>query len=335
MRKTIIAFMQDRPGVLNRVASMIRRRDFALGQGEVRHAVRTRKTVQETNLIFELLGGLASSMDYIYQAETALPAADPWQVEAARVRQEQIGWLRSPDQRGDSSLLARLKGGLANLQDAYIQRYLELHRRARLDATQDMQKKRLTSDPHWGQLRILSGLDFLSRGELQKLEERLGNLRSCPSLSAGDLRARPFCPSCGLNPRTLNVPNSASEQLTEVGRDFDHLYQKWLNGLRENLKSDSSQANLALIAEREREQIRVFIQSGELPEKMNDRFMAALRDTLQGLEKVTLEGADLLLALTRPGMPCTSEEFETRFRNFIRPHLEGKDQAKVRIQIDW
>jgi len=28
MRKTIIAFMQDRPGVLNRVASMIRRRDF-------------------------------------------------------------------------------------------------------------------------------------------------------------------------------------------------------------------------------------------------------------------------------------------------------------------
>ncbi len=310
-------------------------RNFALGQGEVRHAVRTRKTVQETNLIFELLGGLASSMDYIYQAETALPAADPWQVEAARVRQEQIGWLRSPDQRGDSSLLARLKGGLANLQDAYIQRYLELHRRARLDATQDMQKKRLTSDPHWGQLRILSGLDFLSRGELQKLEERLGNLRSCPSLSAGDLRARPFCPSCGLNPRTLNVPNSASEQLTEVGRDFDHLYQKWLNGLRENLKSDSSQANPALIAEREREQIRVFIQSGELPEKMNDRFMAALRDTLQGLEKVTLEGADLLLALTRPGMPCTSEEFETRFRNFIRPHLEGKDQAKVRIQIDW
>jgi len=28
MKKTIIAFMQDRPGVLNRVASMIRRRDF-------------------------------------------------------------------------------------------------------------------------------------------------------------------------------------------------------------------------------------------------------------------------------------------------------------------
>jgi hypothetical protein len=136
-------------------------------------------------------------------------------------------------------------------------------------------------------------------------------------------------------PRTLSVETSAEDQLTEVGRDFDHLYQKWLNGLRENLKSESSQANLALIAEREREQIRVFIQSGELPEKMTDRFMSALRDTLQGLEKVVMEGADLLLALTRPGMPCTSEEFEARFRNFLRPHLEGKDPTKVRIQIDW
>jgi hypothetical protein len=43
----------------------------------------------------------------------------------------------------------------------------------------------------------------------------------------------------------------------------------------------------------------------------------------------------LLLALTRPGMPCTSEEFEHRFRAFLRPILEGKDPTKIRIQIDW
>lgn len=310
-------------------------RNFSLGQGEVRQAMRTRQRVQEVNRIYELLGGLATNMDYIYQAETTLPANDPWQAEAARVRAEQLTWLRSVDQRSDNGLLARLKGGLANLQDAYIQAYLALHQRARLDVSQDNQKKRLTSDPHWAQLRVLSGLEFLNRAELQKLEERLGDLRSCPSLTSADLRNRPFCPSCGLNPRASNLPDSAGEQLQAIQNDFDDLYQKWMNGLRENLKSESSQANLALIAERERAQIVTFIQSGELPEKLGDRFMSALRDTLQGLEKISLDGADLLLALTRPGMPCTQEEFETRFRNFLRPRLEGKDLSKIRIQVDW
>jgi hypothetical protein len=149
------------------------------------------------------------------------------------------------------------------------------------------------------------------------------------------LRNRPFCPSCGYNPRTTNQTDSAGEQLQSIQSDFDDLYQKWINGLRENLKSESSQANLVLIAERERAQIVTFVQSGELPDKLSDRFMSALRDTLQGLEKITLDGADLLLALTRPGMPCTQEEFETRFRNFLRPQLEGKDPAKIRIQVDW
>jgi len=34
-------------------------------------------------------------------------------------------------------------------------------------------------------------------------------------------------------------------------------------------------------------------------------------------------------------MPCTTAEFATRFHKFLGPLLEGRDQAKVRIQIDW
>ncbi len=310
-------------------------RNFTLGQGEVRHALRTRKTLREIARLYELLGGLANNMDYIYLAETTLPASDPWQAESNQVREEQLKLLRSAEQRADNGLLARLKGGLANLQDQYIQRYMELHRHSRLDTTQDNQKKRLTSDPHWAQMRSLSGLDFFNRSQLQKIGDRIGELRSCPSLSASELRSRPQCPTCGLTPRTYNPQSSAGMQLQDISQDFDLLYQSWVSGLSENLKSESSQANLSLIAERDQEPIRSFIQSGQLPERLTERFVSALSDTLQGLDKVTIEGADLMLALTRPSMPCTTEEFETRFRKFLGPLLEGRDQAKVRIQIDW
>ena len=310
-------------------------RNFALGQGEVRHELHSRKKAQEINHLFEVVGALATTLDYIYQAEITLPADDPWQAESARVRTEHIGLLRSSTSVQGNGLLARLKGSLANLQDAYIQRYLELHRKARLDSTQDAEKKRITGDTRWGQLRALSGVDFLNRVELQKLEERLTDLKSCPSLTAADLRSRPFCGSCGFVPRTNAITSSAGEQLQQVSNDFGQLYLKWVNGLRENLKSDSSRANLTMIADKERKEITSFIDTGMLPERMTDRFISALRDTLQGLEKVAIEGADLLLALTRPGMPCTSDEFENRFRAFLRPILEGKDPTKIRIQIDW
>ena len=310
-------------------------RNFTLGQGEVRHELRSRKKAQEINHLFEVVGALAASLDYIYQAEITLPADDPWQSEAAKGRTEHIALLRSSASAPGNGLLARLKGSLANLQDAYIQRYLDLHCRARLDSAQDAEKKRITSDTRWGQLRALSGVDFLNRVELQKLEERLTDLKSCPTLTVADLRSRPFCSSCGFVPRTHTITTSAGEQLQQGSNDFGQLYVKWVNGLRENLKSESSLANLALIPEKERKEISAFIETGTLPERMTERFISALRDTLQGLEKVAIEGADLLLALTRPGMPCTSEEFENRFRGFLRPILEGKDPTKIRIQIDW
>jgi hypothetical protein len=50
---------------------------------------------------------------------------------------------------------------------------------------------------------------------------------------------------------------------------------------------------------------------------------------------LTIDGADYLLALTQPGMPCSADELEKRIREFLQNHLEGKDRRKIRIQINW
>ena len=81
--------------------------------------------------------------------------------------------------------------------------------------------------------------------------------------------------------------------------------------------------------------MEAFLQSGDLPEKLSDDFIEGLRDALHGLEKVTIDGSDFLMVLTNPGMPCTPEEFETRFHKFLSDNIKGKDPSKVRIQIDW
>jgi hypothetical protein len=60
-----------------------------------------------------------------------------------------------------------------------------------------------------------------------------------------------------------------------------------------------------------------------------------VENTLQGLEVLVVDGAEYLLALTAPGMPCTADELERRIREFLQKQLAGKDRQKVRIQINW
>jgi hypothetical protein len=310
-------------------------RNFSTGQGEVRQVMRTRKVVGEIKALYELIQSVQPQLDYIYQAEVNLPNDDAWQKTADKTRTEHLKLLSTPAERTKPATISRLKGGLSNLQDAYTKRYIEIHMLARLDSSLDAQKKRVVTDPKWVQLRALSGLDFLQGNDLRKLEAQMGEIRSCPNLNAKDLQFTTVCPACGYSPRTQGVEKSAGQQLHEATEGLDGLHKQWINALIASLKSESSQKNLKLLGAKEREQVNEFLQKKQLPEKITDRFISALKDTLQGLEIVEFDGSDFLLALTRPGMPCTPEELSTRYQKFLAEHMQGKDPAKVRIRIDW
>lgn len=310
-------------------------RNFSTGQGEVRQVMRTRKVAGEIKALYELIQAVQPQLDYIYQAEVNLPIDDAWQKTADKTRSEHLKLLSTPAERTKPTTVTRLKGGLSNLQDAYIKRYIELHNLARLDSSLDAQKKRVVADPKWVQLRALSGLDFLQGNDLRKLETQMGDIRSCPNLNVKDLQFTTVCPACGYSPRTQSIEKSAGQQLHEATEGLDGLHKQWINALIASLKSESSQKNLKLLGTKERDQVNEFLQKKQLPEKITDRFISALKDTLQGLEIVAFEGSDFLLALTRPGMPCTPEELSARYQKFLAENMKGKDPAKVRIRIDW
>ena len=128
---------------------------------------------------------------------------------------------------------------------------------------------------------------------------------------------------------------SATQKLELVESDFDQHYHGWVSTLCDNLKKPDMQANIALLGNKERQLIESFVSTGELPDKISSRFIDALQDALHGLEKVTIDGTDFLLALTKQGMPCTPEDFHSRFRDFVSKYVKGKDPEKVRIQIEW
>jgi hypothetical protein len=313
-----------------------RLRNFSYGMGDVHQRLRARNLLAELTALNDTLQVLQPALEYIYQAELNLPGDHPWQTEAAHMQAEHLKILHDPDQRTSAHLRARLNGALANLRSSYAEAYVALHNRARLNTTQDARKKRITSDARWAQLKGLAALDFFFVvSDLQKLEQILNELRSCPGVGTSDLAVQSTCQLCSFTPRTDDTKDSASQKLEQVETDFEQHYQQWVETLRENLKKPDMQANIALLGDKGRQKVEEFVHTGVLPEKISSQFVDALRDALHGLEKVTIDGTDFLLALTKPGMPCTPEEFQERFRAFLAKYIEGKNPEKVRIQIEW
>ena len=312
-----------------------RLRNLSYDVGQVRQHLQVHQLLADLRTINETLQVLGTHLDYVYQAYAALPAGHVWRTEADELQAEHLKLLRNPERRAAASTRSRLNGGLANLKTTYATAYLKLHNRARLNTSQDTRKKRLTRDPRWGQLQALSSLPLLPELELQKLEAELGDLESCPGVGLSDLKTRTTC-SCGFVLQRTDKPKPpASETLEKLTAEFDTLYERWVTTVQENLKQASQQKNIKMIAEKPQTDIQDFIRTGKLPEKISYVFTEGLQDALQGLEKVIFDGADLLLALTRPGMPCTPEEFHTRFARFVDQHIQDKDPAKTRTQIDW
>jgi hypothetical protein len=310
-------------------------RNLTCGIGEIRAAFRPRKRLEEVNSLFDLLRLLQPLLEYLSQVQIVFPASHPWVSEAAASKAEVLATLRDPIQRSTPGTAGLLKGRLENLQSTYIQAYMDLHQKMRLDRAMDDRKRQLTSDQRWSRMRALSKLELLPEKSLLIIQDRLGNIRTCSGLQPYELNRHVYCPHCSFTPGNDSGKQTAAELLEAIENDFEMLCSQWIEALLINLQTPEAEKNLPLLNDKERQAVRNFIQSGALPEKITDDFVNGLQSTLQGLEKLTIDSSELLLELTKAGMPCTPEELESRIREYLQSQFQSKDRRKLRIYIEW
>ncbi|HNS36871.1 MAG TPA: DUF6079 family protein [Anaerolineaceae bacterium] len=320
---------------LRNLNAPMRLSNLSLGVGEIRAAFKARERIGDLAAIFDLLRPLQPALEYIYQAQALLPRGHAWQEQTEAARQELLALLRDPARRKAAGAGGQLRGRLETLQAEFAAAYLELHNRSRLDRASDDRKRRLTADPRWTRLRALSQLALLPEQQLERLLGVLGDIRTCPGLQLTELRQSPVCPHCGYSPTAETESTPALNRLENVEVQFETLAGQWVQALLDNLQTPEARANLPMLGPKERQAVETFLQEGALPERITEALLNGLSDTLQGLEKLTLDSSQFLLALTRPGMPCTPDELEERIRTYLQKALSGKDRRKTRIQIDW
>ncbi|MCR4407612.1 MAG: DUF6079 family protein [Anaerolineae bacterium] len=310
-------------------------RNFRYSADEVQVQAAGRTLLADLEALAEVVAAIQPLTAYLGIAQAVLPADHEWSQKVRALQREQLAQLRDSKNWRQPTLRSSLSGALENLKSEYIQIYLDLHRRARLNAAEDDRKKRLMADPRHKQLTALSDIDFLPVADLKEWENKLAGLRPCYAIGASDLKERPLCPNCGYRPVEEPAKEPAQFVLDQQEEKLDQLYSAWTNALLINLRQEATQADIALMTPDQQKLLQNFLDTEALPEKVGYDFVQTVKEALTGLERVAVPPEDILMALTEGGMPCTVQELLARFHRFVEKHTEGKAPNKVRIVIEW
>jgi hypothetical protein len=185
-------------------------------------------------------------------------------------------------------------------------------------------------------LQKLAGVDLMPRQQLTEFQNKLASLKSCFSLTEQELGNSPVCPHCGFRP---SVETNASQAqgaiiLEQLDEQLDVTLDGWTKAILENLEDPITQSNMELLKDEDRDLLKQFISSKELPDPLGNEFISALKEVLSGLIKLTIKTTELQKALKTSGGPATPTELKKRFNDYIDGFSKGNDPQKIRIVME-
>ncbi|MBA4157055.1 MAG: ATP-binding protein [Gemmatimonadetes bacterium] len=290
--------------------------------------------LEEINALQALTTDLSPTATYLAQAAVILPPDHPWVSRARDLEKQVLARVTDAAQRSQPQFRTQVLQELESLKADYVQAYAALHPRARLGVGESRRRTELLNDPRLRKLNALATIQLTSEARLREIQEQLGKLQECSSLTEQELLASPFCSRCGYRPANEPVGTPAAAALDAVDERIDELLESWTRTLREALEDPMMQSNLELLSAEQRREIERFAKSGELPSNPETVFVPAMRDVLAGLTRVVARMDELRTILTDGGAATKPQELRDRFDAFLTGLLKGKDPSRVRVVVE-
>lgn len=290
--------------------------------------------IEQLQQVVEELSNLAN---YLSKAEAVLPIAhadvEGWQGRLKTIRADLLEALGDASKRVKPGFQSRAINQLADLKNEYIRIYAGLFAKARLTVNEDKRKRELLNDARIEQLQALSTVDILPSNQLNDFRNTLASLKAASALSEKDLQADPIPSNSDFQPNHEDLSISATQKLEQLENKLDYLVKDWTQNLLDNLEDPVTHDSLNLLAGDERGLVDSFISSKALPQPIEDSFVKALRQVLQGLVPVALTARQIEQALFGQGSAATVEQLKHRLDQFLTEQCRGQDVSKVRIVL--
>jgi hypothetical protein len=312
-------------------------RNLKFGPSDIKDGIGDLERVGHTANLVDLVAQIQPLTAYLAEAKANLSADHPWAERAETQRKALLDDLRRLAKGEKQVKPNALTRDLEKLKSDYINAYAELHRQLTLGPKADDQRWGLYDDTRLKALEALVEIDLLGAGggsELSAWKQGIQSLQTCREFHEGMLKDSPTCPSCNLRPALKNADVSAEASLKLLDDRLDNTLIRWRQALRANLGSETVKHSLDAMSPNERQPIEAFLAQADEDAAIPDGFVRAASQAFQGIESLTLEMDVLLEALKTGGLPCTVDELQRRFVDYIQRTMRGHDVRNTRLNLD-
>ena len=308
-------------------------KNFKYDAAEIKGYQATFARLKEVEHLQAYCGELAQFTQYLSSAEAILPENHPWVAESKQKRTDLLTAISKPAHRESESFKDDALKQLKKLKTGYIKVYLGLYAKARLNLTQDKEKKELLQDYRLKHLRRLATINSINSVQLTEFDNQIGKLRTGTVLTEKDLENDPKSPD-GFWPSMEDTSMSCEARLAGLKSELEKIHKSWTKSLLNDLADPVIQSHFELLKAPQKRMLQDFMAAKELPDDISQEFLAALQSALSGLAKLSVRLDDLKKALFPDGSPATPAEFKQRFGEYLDQILKGRDASKVRLVIE-
>ncbi|MDX2029362.1 MAG: DUF6079 family protein [Blastocatellia bacterium] len=310
-------------------------RNFSKSVLEIQAHVATLDLIKQIEDLNALVQELTALTGYLGTAAVVLPPQDPWRAQMERVQSEWRATLMDPTARSAADFRQKINRALQRAKDDYRAAYFNLHRKFRLGVNEDDKKKALLKDSRLACLdKLAKGVSLLPHSTLTEIQTRLAKVQTCFALVKDELDSSPICPHCNFRPQEENLGGIGVAVLEQIDQQLDGLLENWTRTLLDNLDDPTARKSIKLLPGEQKETVNAFLKSRKLPEKISNDLVQGMQQALSGLVAIPIRPNELLDALGDGGAPCTVEQIQSRFEEFVQKITRGKEPSKVRLVID-
>jgi len=267
--------------------------------------------------------------DYLSKAELILPQNDSLQSMTKGKKAEIISKITSNPQIN----LEEISTPLNEIKKSFTDDYYDAHKKSRLDSESNDKLTKLLNSDTMKRLQSLRRITLLDSTSLIKLENDFGTLKSCTELDKNELGNEPLCPHCNYNPHEVGIFNS-KEKIASLDKVLNQIEENMQKSLADNLTDPTVKGAVDLLEERKKKIVQKLAEKNQLPDEITDEFIQSLNEVLSGLEKAEIKIEELVEYLQKGGLPCTQEELQNRFNQYLEEKTKGKTKSKVRFVLE-
>lgn len=322
-------------------------KNFRHGVSEIKSHEQAMKTIKNLSILQKFVNAHSADMAWLKSAEVGsvaeLIVLSDWRKKLQTECEAAIAKIKKELEQAEpqtSRLSNEIRPMLNSLKSQYINIYMQLHKKARLNINEDKRKIEFLQDPRFITLNKLGGIHLMPLQQFKNFQNKLASLQCCANLTEKELQINPICPHCSfrLQPdfsQDSEAENiSASAKLQNMDSELDKMLSAWTNSLLSNLKDPATSANINLLTPVMRKLVTDFLKSETLPQPPEENLIKALQEVFSGLIKVSVSIKELQKALRPEGGSCTLAEIKRRFENYMEKLTAGKDQNQVRIVLE-